>query len=206
MFMVEMPKLSGKRKGRFTYHARKVLMMVQSDDELQSDNELPTPAARNDSVIPETYSSSSFFASNNFSSANNSSTVLTNDTLEVNDTENSNLNILNELRIWAVEENISHSSLNRLLRILKSCLNLDIIPCDSRTLLKTIRKISSVQKVPPGAYYHFGVQNCIEKIYNAYNILPDCNLDIAVNIDGLPISKSSGLANFRKNRLRKAIF
>ncbi|KAL2089217.1 hypothetical protein ACEWY4_016116 [Coilia grayii] len=60
-----------------------------------------------------------------------------------------------ELTRWAVEENIPHSSLGRLLKILKC--HHPSLPADPRTLLKTKRsEVMNVKSKAGGTYYHFG--------------------------------------------------
>ncbi|KAJ8965730.1 hypothetical protein NQ314_003936 [Rhamnusium bicolor] len=61
---------------------------------------------------------------------------------------------------------------------------------DARTLLATPRK-RILKDITPGQYCHFGVANCIEILFS---YLTDQNLNsiqVYINIDGLPISKSS---------------
>lgn len=62
------------------------------------------------------------------------------------------------------------------------------LPIDPRTLLKTPRK-QEVRLVAPGINYHFGLFNSISNIITSTKN-NDC-IKIIVNIDGLPISKSS---------------
>lgn len=67
-----------------------------------------------------------------------------------------------------------------------------LVPKDCRTLLKTPSICNDIVNMPPGAYIHLGIEKGIfEKIHK--NILTD-NLEIlpvTINIDGLPLSKSS---------------
>lgn len=66
------------------------------------------------------------------------------------------------------------------------------VPGDCRTLVKTPLVCNNIIDMPPGAYIHFGIKKGIcHKIQNVssqkkLNILP-----LAINIDGLPLSKSS---------------
>jgi len=99
-----------------------------------------------------------------------------------------------DLASWAFQENVKHTSLLKLLIIVKnhSCF-LDI-PSDPRSLLKTPKQII-VKEVQPGIYWHYGLKIRIiqflkknETFYKKNNI----PIEIVFNVDGLPISRSSG--------------
>ncbi|XP_067299354.1 uncharacterized protein [Pseudorasbora parva] len=96
-----------------------------------------------------------------------------------------------DLATWATEHKITHVALNSLLNILRQhSLNL---PKDSRTLLGTVRLNPEIQEKAGGQYYHFGVLNSItEVLHQNVNILTKIHtLELQVNIDGLPLFKSS---------------
>ena len=67
------------------------------------------------------------------------------------------------------------------------------LPKTCRTLLKTPRKVTNIKSVPPGEYYHFGILKGIESVFrfSSDDAIPDV-IEIFVNVDGIPISKSSG--------------
>lgn len=66
------------------------------------------------------------------------------------------------------------------------------LPRDARTLLGTIRKVHA-DDVKPGRYYHFGLSHCVEKLVETVQSFHDLQIiEIIINIDGLPLSKSSG--------------
>lgn len=101
-----------------------------------------------------------------------------------------------KLAKWANDVNLPHVHLNKLLNVLKDVQSLEELrklPKDARTLLHTP---SSIMKrvVPPGEYVHFGFRRAIQSVLsrtqsptkNERNILK-----FGINIDGLPISKSS---------------
>lgn len=113
-----------------------------------------------------------------------------NDEDEDNDTKKNDFKIF--LASWAVEENISQTSLRSLLRGIKkyTCDKCHCnIPSDPRTLLGTPR-ITDVKNCAGGEYYHFSLLKSIE---NSFSFLPKNlnNIKICINIDGLPLSKSS---------------
>ncbi|KAJ8915730.1 hypothetical protein NQ315_000665 [Exocentrus adspersus] len=98
------------------------------------------------------------------------------------------------LTTWALKHNISQLALSDLLDILRK--QNPELPEDARTLLKTPRNTGSLIKViEPGVYYHFGLSSCLESLVTEFLkvSIPDSTvLEICVNIDGLPLSKSSG--------------
>ncbi|CAG9773638.1 unnamed protein product [Ceutorhynchus assimilis] len=98
-----------------------------------------------------------------------------------------------KLTHWALEENISHKALDKLLHILKEEPSLSsCLPLHARTLLRTPRQVN-IQEISPGHYYHFGIQNNIIKLLSTINFKIDAStsIDISCHIDGLPLSKSS---------------
>lgn len=97
--------------------------------------------------------------------------------------------LASSLAEWAVKNRITHSALNSLLSILKPMHN--ELPLDSRTLLNTPRSITT-KIVEPGSYFHFGLQKCIENLLCKHSSIETLNrVEIFINIDGLPLSKSS---------------
>ncbi|CAI6372886.1 unnamed protein product [Macrosiphum euphorbiae] len=90
---------------------------------------------------------------------------------------------------WAIQYKIPHNALNGLLSGLKKHECFQSLPLDARTVLCTPRQISNTIRIMnPGIYHHFGLASGIKK-YAPENLL---ELKIAVGIDGLPLSKSSG--------------
>lgn len=98
-------------------------------------------------------------------------------------------NIKDFIAFWAIQYKISHNALSGLLCGLKKHECFQSLPIDARTVLCTPSQISkTIRTVKPGIYYHFGLASGIKK-YAPENI---SELKIAVGIDGLPLSKSSG--------------
>jgi hypothetical protein len=91
---------------------------------------------------------------------------------------------------WAVKTQTTHSALDALIAVLKTEKGFQCLPDSSKTLLKT-PKSTQFKKVHPGLYYHFGIEDHLKQILDKEENIPSC-LDLAINIDGLPISKSSG--------------
>lgn len=97
--------------------------------------------------------------------------------------------IQSNLAAWAVECQISHTALKALFHILKQHSCFSTFPIDPRTFLKTPRK-QEVRLVAPGIYYHFGLFNSLSNIITSTKNNDNC-IKITINIDGLPISRSS---------------
>ncbi|GAB1860701.1 DUF4218 domain-containing protein [Camponotus japonicus] len=94
----------------------------------------------------------------------------------------------NSLAIWATKHQISHTALRALLQRLKhSCFSK--LSLDARSLLHTPRK-QEIRIVTPGTYYHFGLLNSLLHILTSVKDNIDC-VKISINVDGLPLSKSS---------------
>jgi hypothetical protein len=100
--------------------------------------------------------------------------------------------IRSRLAEWAVTYNVSHVAISTLLTILREN-NIDV-PKDPRTLLST-PKTTAIKWIAGGSYHHRGIAHAI--ICAARNKLHDikseCELTLDINIDGLPLFKSSNV-------------
>lgn len=108
----------------------------------------------------------------------------------VNDQDIHSQDIRSFLGNWAIQFNVPHNAINALLKGLKnhSCFN--YLPKDNRTLLSTPKQISNqIRCVHPESYYHFGLTAGVLR-YASPN---SEEIKLAIGIDGLPISKSSGV-------------
>lgn len=95
-----------------------------------------------------------------------------------------------KLILWADKYKIQQTSLTALLHILKDEGH-DNLPNDGRTLMNTPRS-TTIYKKSDGHYYHYGLQNgIIDKLSQMITSKFNNPIIINVNIDGLPISKSS---------------
>ncbi|XP_046407945.1 uncharacterized protein LOC124172544 [Ischnura elegans] len=96
-----------------------------------------------------------------------------------------------KLAIWAIENNVTQSSMSKLLAILKEHPCHSSLPRDARTLLRTPRR-TVVKDMAPGKYCYFGFLGII-KI--ALSHCPSDNIPDTIKLfmcfDGLPLSKSS---------------
>lgn len=112
-----------------------------------------------------------------------------------NEIDHKDSQFIKDIVSWALMFNISHVALAALLSILRKYTQY-LFPKDPRTLLKTPRH-TVVVEMGCGQYCHFGFQNSLKKMLDGYNkVLGQMtdHLDIFINIDGLPISKSSNSA------------
>lgn len=100
--------------------------------------------------------------------------------------------ILIMLAQWAVTFHITNISLSALLKILKTHKCFNHIPVDARTVLKTkLSNDKQIQCIPPGKYYHFGIENGLNNSFKNFPQFVDDIIKIVIGIDGLPLTKSS---------------
>ena len=96
------------------------------------------------------------------------------------------------LQLWAVEHNITFAALRDLLQLLN---NFDFhLPKDPRTLIASLKSCDEkIKSLAGGSYYHFGIENGLRIHLN--NKIEDFSrlLQIQINIDGIPLFKSSSL-------------
>jgi len=122
-----------------------------------------------------------------------------NETSDVNELSDANTqfdeklqNFILDLHNWALHNNISQKAINELLKLLLRCIPNCSLPTDARTLLSTPRT-TNCTSTAGGEYLHFGLSNVINLLMKNYT---DAGLDVnnitfSLNIDGLPISRSS---------------
>lgn len=105
--------------------------------------------------------------------------------------EQNPIELREELQNWGIEHQIKHSAMNALLKILKVFVPNNALPKDSRTLFKTPAKIDvSSDPELEGKYWHYGLQKGLLDLLAKAETIPE-QISININIDGLPISKSS---------------
>ena len=98
-------------------------------------------------------------------------------------------NLQSSLKEWAVKHGCTRQYINDLLIILNESGH--SLPKESRTLLKTDQNTTS-STLFNGEYTYLGVGNTIEKIVTTNNYT-DIKINLMVNVDGLPLFKSSSL-------------
>lgn len=91
---------------------------------------------------------------------------------------------------WSLKHHVPHVAINDLLRYLQTIF--PELPSDARTLLKTCRDIQT-KTITPGEYHHFGLKYCLEKLRskNLRTFETKTNFELDINVDGLPLAKSS---------------
>ncbi|CAC5384268.1 unnamed protein product [Mytilus coruscus] len=101
--------------------------------------------------------------------------------------------IVEELKVWANKFEIKQNALDDLLKILKGKGFEDVLPTCARTLLKTPRTVV-MNTVSDMHYYHFGLKYMLEHRLQSVSKEKlegiQC-LVLSLNIDGLPLFKSS---------------
>lgn len=105
----------------------------------------------------------------------------------------SNTGLCEDLQRLIVEQNITHNTANKLLAILRKHVHTDL-PSDVRALLLTPRNASlNIKSLGGGCYVHFGFSSGLIRSIQVYSKFIKTNkIKLNVNIDGLPLSKSSG--------------
>lgn len=90
------------------------------------------------------------------------------------------------LQQWALETNSTHNAIDKMLKIWREHGHTEV-PCTARTLLGT-QKIEKPSHLSGGQYHYFGLKAHLQKIML---LNPSATtLDLVLNIDGLPVSKS----------------
>lgn len=93
-----------------------------------------------------------------------------------------------QLSQWAL--GVTHHKVTELLMLLKQHKDFSSLPSDCRTLLKTPRQTEEI-KCGNGSYCHMGIAEPLERIV-VENKVEDTDLKLQINVDGLPLAKSSG--------------
>lgn len=102
-------------------------------------------------------------------------------------------NLWQDLQTLIVEHNIPHNTANELLRIMKKHGHTEL-PNDVRVLVATPRNASvHISPVSGGHYIHFGLSSSLQRSIQLYaKFIKTNSIKLNINIDGLPIAKSSG--------------
>lgn len=145
-------------------------------------------------TLPDDFNSD---VSNVFSTDNTSSDVhvivASEDKENIQENINKTSEFSNWLCSWALKHNITHTALSELLSKLHTCDYADL-PKDARTLLNTPRNSIVEIWAENESFFHYGLKkSIIEQLKRACIkfIMENKVIMIDLNIDGLPISKSS---------------
>ncbi|XP_062702680.1 uncharacterized protein LOC134285602 isoform X2 [Aedes albopictus] len=122
-----------------------------------------------------------------FSTDNQSKSV---DSQTINDVtlKSDERNLIADIRKWAAEHHIPQLALKSLIGILNSNLGLQL-PKDPRSIMRTPRNIDLVPMKEKGQYWHQGLESCLKRIFR--DMSTSMSISLNVNIDGLPIYKST---------------
>lgn len=101
-----------------------------------------------------------------------------------------NLRLREEIKMWTMKLNISHLAYNELSVILNKRIK-HILPNDARTLLHTTRQEIQITALGTGHYWHNGLKKQLIKVFKHSVVLIPNNISLNINIDGLPLHKSS---------------
>lgn len=166
-------------------------LSILSKENITSTSCLNVPT--NNTIDKSTSTSFDFTRHNNTTC---SETVDTLDTLSTVNLSSTNLSSFpHNLANWAINCNVSLTTVNSLLCVLKSFEGVPIpaLPKDARTLLQTPYKLNTHYRVvEPGLYFHFGLAAGIHQFVNNSPGINVNEFNIAIGIDGLPLAKSSG--------------
>lgn len=93
--------------------------------------------------------------------------------------------LINDLRSWTIQQNISHTALNSLIEIFRFHGHKLELPCDARTLMQTPKRATqSILNINNGFYFHFGVKNGIKQLLTKYFETCPQKIKIQINCDG----------------------
>jgi len=129
----------------------------------------------------------------NANSVSSSETSIISDEFQINPHPQENMHLASDLCKWANEFQINQVALTSLLQVLSRHGHNDL-PRDARTILNTPRPgTHNIKTLSKGQYVHYGLLKALTSVANRFPHAFD-NRDIIhldLNIDGLPISKSS---------------
>ena len=100
------------------------------------------------------------------------------------------LSFREELASWATKHHCRRGPINELLQILRK--QGYRLPKDSRTLLTTPAKVTTLEKCG-GQYIYLGIEHGVRQVLSNYPSLQEKmkSIDLMINVDGLPLFKSS---------------
>lgn len=104
--------------------------------------------------------------------------------------EDKRLTLIDNIREWSAKYLIKQNALNALLTIINQNFPELSLPKDSRTIMATPRHKCDINVDEfGGSYWHYGLENALRNCLNKLEI--DKDIQINVNVDGLPLFKSS---------------
>lgn len=152
----------------------KLFIQISSDHSLceDTDYEIPLPDSSSSSEVTNMPSSSAGFEDTDFPIS----------------TENQDdKSLFSKLWIWALKFQIKQNATSDLLKLLQ--LYHPELPADARTLLKTSRDAKIIKR-KDNEYCYFSISSYLQKI-DLKKVCPDKKILMRINIDGLPVCKST---------------
>lgn len=176
---------------------------LESSSTSEDNNSDRPRASERDHQIPDAVSEEESGLHASDSESDNSSDFGFNENVDSSDVDsiNGDDNICEEdeptfqekIATWCTENRTTRSGVNQLLEILRS--EGHPLPKDARTLLQTPRVIHTEDRCG-GTYAYFGLKSSIIKVLstclNFDNLQIPGQIELLVNIDGIPLFKSSG--------------
>lgn len=108
------------------------------------------------------------------------------------DAKNGMYELRDDLKTWALEHKVKHTAVNSLLQTLKRHVPDNVLPVDARTLVETPRKVLIVQDdAMGGKYWHYGLKTALLNVLAHISNQTVDRISLNINIDGVPISKST---------------
>lgn len=143
-------------------------------------------------IPPSSLHSNNFETTCTFESDSNISEngLVKEDNLSINNNNNKKLNLAHDLRNCIQKHNVTQSFTNDLLKLLRNHGHNDL-PNDSRTLMNTPRTCNVINMSDGGKYIHIGLEVVVKHFISQHKV-STTNLELDINIDGLPLAKSSG--------------
>lgn len=101
--------------------------------------------------------------------------------------------ILSKIKIWASNHSITHMAISDLMKVLNEEIPNIKLPIDGRTVMDTPRQLDIVDDIALGGkYWHYGLERALcNAISNENTCEAVEKIHVIVNIDGLPLYKSS---------------
>ena len=154
----------------------------------------PHPADISDQAVPTPqFQEEKSMSSGNELSDGNSSDTDNSDFSEPSintSSSDDDINLQSQLSTWYVDYGVKQNAFTALLTILRQHGH-EKLPKDCRTILKT--PDMQLQHIAGGEYYHFGIKQTIQEAMMDMEdeVKSGDRLDLQINIDGLPIYKST---------------
>lgn len=129
---------------------------------------------------------------NNTNTSTNAPSLSMTNTTNVFCATNNKTKFESSIKQWVLKFRslLSQQAINELLRICREEGGNDF-PKDSRTFIETPKKCENIEKIPGGCYAHIGIESGLKNVLKLVKINSNEVVNVTVNVDGLPLTKSS---------------